>query len=188
MHSSLGAYSLFEMATVVKSGPARCNTQAQYSGETNGKGFCSTSSASTTVPWWPHRRSIGPSPRQPDAAYPAGAQHRQRQHAGEILGLNAAVDMLDSTPVIALKPYLSSIPEERLQRGWLAEAEARRKPRPARLNRGGFGYTSEGFDHSQVVRGYFLTWSRRWRWQDTPGAPPGLPEGVRRIPFGLSAG
>lgn len=30
------------------------------------------------------------------------------------------VDMLD------IKPYLSSVPPEELQRGWLAEAEARR--------------------------------------------------------------
>lgn len=36
------------------------------------------------------------------------------------------VDMLDGTPVLDIKPYLSSIPEERLRRGWLAQAEARR--------------------------------------------------------------
>lgn len=38
------------------------------------------------------------------------------------------IDMLDSTPILDLKPYLSSIPMEKLRRGWLAEAEARRKP------------------------------------------------------------
>jgi tRNA-Thr(GGU) m(6)t(6)A37 methyltransferase TsaA len=36
------------------------------------------------------------------------------------------VDMLDGTPVLDLKPYLSSIPTETLRRGWVAEAEARR--------------------------------------------------------------
>jgi tRNA-Thr(GGU) m(6)t(6)A37 methyltransferase TsaA len=36
------------------------------------------------------------------------------------------VDMLDGTPILDLKPYLSSIPAEQLRRGWLAEAEARR--------------------------------------------------------------
>lgn len=36
------------------------------------------------------------------------------------------VDMLDRTPILDLKPYLSSIPAESLRRGWLAEAEARR--------------------------------------------------------------
>jgi tRNA (adenine37-N6)-methyltransferase len=35
------------------------------------------------------------------------------------------VDMLDGTPILDLKPYLSSIPPEKLRRGWLAEAEAR---------------------------------------------------------------
>ncbi len=35
------------------------------------------------------------------------------------------VDMLDGTPILDIKPYLSSIPQERLRRGWLAEAEAR---------------------------------------------------------------
>jgi tRNA-Thr(GGU) m(6)t(6)A37 methyltransferase TsaA len=36
------------------------------------------------------------------------------------------VDMLDGTPILDLKPYLSSVPQETLRRGWLAEAEARR--------------------------------------------------------------
>ncbi len=36
------------------------------------------------------------------------------------------VDMLDGTPVLDIKPYLSSIPEEKLRRGWLADAEARK--------------------------------------------------------------
>jgi tRNA (adenine37-N6)-methyltransferase len=37
------------------------------------------------------------------------------------------VDMLDGTPILDIKPYLSSIPEEKLRRGWLAEAETRRQ-------------------------------------------------------------
>jgi len=36
------------------------------------------------------------------------------------------VDMLDRTPILDIKPYLSSVPAEELRRGWLAEAEARR--------------------------------------------------------------
>jgi len=40
------------------------------------------------------------------------------------------VDMLDGTPILDLKPYLSSIPPERLRRGWLAEAEARAGAKP----------------------------------------------------------
>jgi tRNA (Thr-GGU) A37 N-methylase len=34
--------------------------------------------------------------------------------------------MLDGTPILDIKPYLSSIPEEKLRCGWLAEAEARK--------------------------------------------------------------
>lgn len=37
------------------------------------------------------------------------------------------VDMLDGTPVLDIKPYLSSIPGEELRLGWVAEAEARRR-------------------------------------------------------------
>jgi tRNA (adenine37-N6)-methyltransferase len=34
------------------------------------------------------------------------------------------VDMLEGTPILDIKPYLSSIPAETLRRGWLAEAES----------------------------------------------------------------
>jgi tRNA-Thr(GGU) m(6)t(6)A37 methyltransferase TsaA len=50
----------------------------------------------------------------------------------ELLGREGAVlrvrgvDMLDGTPILDIKPYLSSVPPERLRRGWLAEAEARK--------------------------------------------------------------
>jgi tRNA-Thr(GGU) m(6)t(6)A37 methyltransferase TsaA len=50
----------------------------------------------------------------------------------ELLGRDGAilrvrgVDMLDGTPILDIKPYLSSIPMEQLRRGWLAEAEARK--------------------------------------------------------------
>lgn len=36
------------------------------------------------------------------------------------------VDMVEGTPILDIKPYLSSVPESDLRRGWLAEAEARR--------------------------------------------------------------
>ena len=36
------------------------------------------------------------------------------------------IDMLDGTPVVDLKPYLSSVPNEQLRRGWLDEVERRR--------------------------------------------------------------
>lgn len=37
------------------------------------------------------------------------------------------IDMLDRTPILDIKPYLSNVPLEKLRRGWLAEAEARTK-------------------------------------------------------------
>jgi tRNA-Thr(GGU) m(6)t(6)A37 methyltransferase TsaA len=49
----------------------------------------------------------------------------------ELLGRNGpslhvrGVDMLDGTPILDIKPYLSSVLPEKLKRGWLAEAEAR---------------------------------------------------------------
>jgi tRNA-Thr(GGU) m(6)t(6)A37 methyltransferase TsaA len=38
------------------------------------------------------------------------------------------VDMLDRTPILDIKPYLSNVSPEHLRRGWLAEAEARSRP------------------------------------------------------------
>ena len=38
----------------------------------------------------------------------------------------ADIDILDGTPVLDIKPYLSNVPPQDLRRGWLAEAEAAR--------------------------------------------------------------
>jgi tRNA-Thr(GGU) m(6)t(6)A37 methyltransferase TsaA len=48
---------------------------------------------------------------------------------GPRLGVRG-IDMLDGTPILDIKPYLSSVPPERLRRGWLAEAEARKRVEP----------------------------------------------------------
>jgi tRNA-Thr(GGU) m(6)t(6)A37 methyltransferase TsaA len=37
------------------------------------------------------------------------------------------IDMIDGTPVLDIKPYTSGVPAEKLRRGWLAEAEARKE-------------------------------------------------------------
>lgn len=37
------------------------------------------------------------------------------------------LDMLDGTPILDIKPYLSSVEAEDLKRGWLDEAEQRRR-------------------------------------------------------------
>jgi tRNA (adenine37-N6)-methyltransferase len=39
------------------------------------------------------------------------------------------IDMLDGTPILDIKPYLSNVAEGSLRRGWLAEAEAAREKR-----------------------------------------------------------
>jgi tRNA-Thr(GGU) m(6)t(6)A37 methyltransferase TsaA len=39
------------------------------------------------------------------------------------------VDMLDGTPILDIKPYLTSVPETELRHGWMDEAESRAKPR-----------------------------------------------------------
>lgn len=39
------------------------------------------------------------------------------------------VDMLDGTPILDIKPYLSGVPPDQMKRGWLDAAEARRKPK-----------------------------------------------------------
>jgi tRNA-Thr(GGU) m(6)t(6)A37 methyltransferase TsaA len=39
------------------------------------------------------------------------------------------VDMLDGTPILDIKPYMSGVAPEKLRRGWLDEAEARRASR-----------------------------------------------------------
>ena len=43
------------------------------------------------------------------------------------------IDMIDGTPILDIKPYLSSVPPEQLRRGWLEEAEARRSRAGASL-------------------------------------------------------
>jgi tRNA-Thr(GGU) m(6)t(6)A37 methyltransferase TsaA len=37
------------------------------------------------------------------------------------------IDMLEGTPILDIKPYLSNIPEFELSRGWLTQAEARKR-------------------------------------------------------------
>jgi tRNA (adenine37-N6)-methyltransferase len=70
----------------------------------------------------PHGVFATRSPRRPN---PIGLTIVElRRRAGAELHVRG-VDMLDGTPILDLKPYLSGIPSEKLRRGWLAEAEAR---------------------------------------------------------------
>lgn len=71
----------------------------------------------------PHGVFATRSPRRPN---PIGLTVvellRRDRHILHVRG----VDMLDGTPVLDIKPYLSSVAETALKRGWVAEAEARR--------------------------------------------------------------
>jgi len=72
----------------------------------------------------PHGVFATRSPRRPNPLGLTVVELLGRE--GRILRVRG-VDMLDGTPILDLKPYLSSVPEASLRRGWLAEAEARRK-------------------------------------------------------------
>jgi tRNA (adenine37-N6)-methyltransferase len=72
----------------------------------------------------PHGVFATRSPRRPNPIGLTVVELRRRE--GMELHVRG-VDMLDGTPILDIKPYLSSIPSEKLRRGWLAEAEARQK-------------------------------------------------------------
>jgi tRNA-Thr(GGU) m(6)t(6)A37 methyltransferase TsaA len=62
------------------------------------------------------------SPRRPNPIGLTVVQLLRRE--GRMLHVQG-VDMLDGTPILDIKPYLSDVPREALRRGWLDEAEAR---------------------------------------------------------------
>jgi len=62
------------------------------------------------------------SPRRPNPIGLTVVQLLRRDGARLHVG---GVDMLDGTPILDIKPYLSTIPQGALRRGWLAEAEGR---------------------------------------------------------------
>jgi tRNA (adenine37-N6)-methyltransferase len=71
----------------------------------------------------PHGLFSTHSPRRPNPIGLTVVELLRRE--GDSLHVRG-VDMLDGTPILDIKPYLSSIPAEKLRRGWLAEAEARK--------------------------------------------------------------
>ena len=72
----------------------------------------------------PHGVFATRSPRRPNRIGLTVVQLQRRE--GPRLYVRG-IDMLDDTPILDLKPYLSSVPAEELKRGWLAEAEARKR-------------------------------------------------------------
>jgi tRNA (adenine37-N6)-methyltransferase len=75
----------------------------------------------------PHGVFATRSPRRPNPIGLTVVELLSRD--GHVLRVRG-VDMLDGTPILDIKPYLSSVPPERLRRGWLAEAEARSGVKP----------------------------------------------------------
>lgn len=70
----------------------------------------------------PHGVFATRSPRRPNPIGLTTVRLLRREGADlHVRGL----DMLDGTPILDIKPYLSSIAAEELRRGWLAEAESR---------------------------------------------------------------
>jgi tRNA (adenine37-N6)-methyltransferase len=72
----------------------------------------------------PHGVFATRSPRRPNPLALTIVELLRRD--GAMLSVRG-VDMLDGTPILDIKPYLSNVPPEKLRRGWLAEAEARKK-------------------------------------------------------------
>jgi tRNA (adenine37-N6)-methyltransferase len=71
----------------------------------------------------PHGVFATRSPRRPNPIGLTVVELLQRE--GRMLRVRG-LDMLDGTPILDLKPYLSSVPTESLRRGWVGEAEARK--------------------------------------------------------------
>jgi len=72
----------------------------------------------------PHGVFASRSPRRPNPIGLTTVELINRE--GRLLYLHG-VDMLDNTPVLDIKPLTSSISPEKLRRGWLGEAEKRKK-------------------------------------------------------------
>lgn len=70
----------------------------------------------------PHGLFATRSPRRPNPIGLTIVELLGRQ--GRVLRVRG-IDMLEATPILDLKPYLSNVEPERLRRGWLADAEAR---------------------------------------------------------------
>jgi tRNA-Thr(GGU) m(6)t(6)A37 methyltransferase TsaA len=72
----------------------------------------------------PHGVFATRSPRRPNPIGLTVVELLSRE--GPVLHVRG-IDMLDGTPILDIKPYLSIVSPDRLKRGWLAEAEARNR-------------------------------------------------------------
>jgi len=72
----------------------------------------------------PHGVFATRSPRRPNPIGLTVVELLRRD--GRLLHVRG-LDMLEGTPILDIKPYLSSIAPELLRRGWMVDAEARRR-------------------------------------------------------------
>jgi tRNA-Thr(GGU) m(6)t(6)A37 methyltransferase TsaA len=76
----------------------------------------------------PHGVFATRSPRRPNPIGMTVVKLLDRNGASlRVVGL----DMLDGTPILDIKPYLSSVATDDLRRGWLDEAESRHHNKPS---------------------------------------------------------
>lgn len=72
----------------------------------------------------PHGVFATRTPRRPN---PLGLTVvRLVRREGRVLHVRG-LDMLEGTPIVDIKPYLSSVPAKELRRGWMTEAEDRKR-------------------------------------------------------------
>lgn len=78
---------------------------------------------------------VPPSDDRPHGVFSGRSPHRPNPLALTIVRLLrreanrlhvSGVDMLDGTPILDIKPYLSNVPADQLKRGWLEEAERKK--------------------------------------------------------------
>jgi tRNA-Thr(GGU) m(6)t(6)A37 methyltransferase TsaA len=69
----------------------------------------------------PHGVFATRSPRRPNPIGLTVVRLLRREGTRLFVG---GVDMLDGTPLLDIKPYLSNVPPEQLRRGWLDEVES----------------------------------------------------------------
>lgn len=74
----------------------------------------------------PHGLFATRTPRRPNPIALTVVELLRRE--GRMLHVRG-LDMLDGTPILDIKPYLSNVPEEKLKRGWMETAVA---PEPTR--------------------------------------------------------
>jgi tRNA-Thr(GGU) m(6)t(6)A37 methyltransferase TsaA len=104
------------------------------------------------------------SPRRPNPIGMTVVELLRRDQASLFV---RGVDMLDGTPLLDIKPYLSSISPEKLRRGWLSEAEARKKSLSSAVQLTGIGASAgAGLPHHDPAQ-------RRESWLQPLPQPPG---------------